>query len=352
MDQGVSQSVTDNGGNPSLSTAEAASRIEAFLAGELEQEDATQEEPEQSEPVEAEVEDTEESPEPAEQSEADEEPDEGDPIRTFDDLAKALEKSTEELESTLTAKVKINGKWEEVTLAEMRAGYQKDAAFRQNQQQLAEEKKAWHAEAQQRTQAIEAQLMNATHVLNAVESLVIKPLDQAEMQHLRATNPAEWAARIQEHNAQVAYVGQLKNAAQQSIAQRQQQLTEEQMQQRAQLLEREREALERIPGWGNELKAEIESYLTGQYGYTNDDLTHVVDHRLVDIVRKANLYDKMQAQGDLAKKKVANVPKLVKPGKPQGKGGLERSALEQAKARLRKTGSRRDAAEYIAQRFL
>ncbi len=338
--------MTDQGESTSISTDEAQSKIESLLG-----DDGTfgtaPEPTEEDEPVEASepVEEPEEEPE-AEADEAEPE-EELAPITTLEELAQALEKSPDELDQSLKVTIKAAGQIEQVTLAELKAGYQKDAHFRQSTQQLAEQRKAFEERATYERQQLEAALTQNAQVLQAVEQLVITPPNPEEMARLRAENPAEWAARIQEFNARQAYIQQLRQAGAQAYEQNRNALQQREAAQRGEMLQREREKLAEIPGWNDELKNSIVQYLTNQYQYTGDEIGNVYDHRLIDIVRKAHLYDAMQTKVDVASKKVKTFPQLVKPGKAETKGTIKHSALAEAKARLKKTGSRHDAARLI-----
>ena len=347
--------MTDQVERQSLTTDEAAARIEQILGGEDPVAEPKGEEPEEEVKQEAEEPETEEpeeeEPEEPEEGESDAEEEESIEISTLDDLAKVMEKTPEELLSTLKATVKVNGKTEQVTLAELKAGYQKDSDYRQKTSELAEQRRAFEAEQTQVRSAIIAQINQAKQLMQTAESLVITPLDPAEMSQLRSKNPAEWAARIQEHNAKTQFVQNLKQAALQAQMQAEQQREALTREARTKKLSEEIEKVQQIPGWGEDLKNALDSYLIDQYGFTNEQLQEIADHRYVDIIRKAHLYDKLQTETDVAKKKVKQAPKMVKPNKFSIQNNISRkqSRIEEAKNRLKKTGRRDDAARLIEQ---
>lgn len=332
----------------------AATEIEALLGeGEEELETETDE-------VEAEDVDEVEEEEPEETEESDEEPDgesdeeseeaeletEEQPIATLEELAEALE--DENLLDTLQTQIKVDGKVESVTLTELKAGYQKDADYRRKTGELAENRRHFEEQYSNAKQQVEAQLVQTGKIMELLEGAFLPQLDEAEMAHLRVNNPAEWAARKQDHADKAQYIQQVKQHAAQLYEQNTQQKSELQMQQQAQIVERAREELlTRIPDWNDDLKGNIDTYLTGEYGYTNDDLAQVVDPRLVDLARKAWLYDNQTQTVEVAKKKVKSLPKVVKPTK--AKTSNTSSRLSKAKRRLAQTHNVKDAASAIEQ---
>ncbi len=110
-----------------------------------------------------------------------------------------------------------------------------------------------------------------------------------------------------------------------------------------------------VPEWKDASKFKtdlegIESYLQKQ-GFAPEEI-RIVDHREWLLARKAMLFDAMPSQGDVLKKRLANVPKLVRPGVSGNPRSLTSSKTQDAAmAKLRKSGSVDDAAAaYLATR--
>ena len=89
-------------------------------------------------------------------------------------------------------------------------------------------------------------------------------------------------------------------------------------------------------------KTKLVGYLTRE-GFAQNDVLGASDHRLIVMARKAMLFDELQVSSKAAMKKVAALPKVMKPGasKPQSQVSTEK--LQQARARLQKSGSLDDA---------
>lgn len=350
----------------SLSISEGAEKLEALLLDPVEPvrarektpgpEKAQADEPEEdeAEAPEGEAADDEakeKAPDDDTSEDTETETEEAAEFTTFDELAEALEKSPDDLMAQLKTTIKLSGKEEAVTLAELKAGYQRGRDYAEKTTEVKRQREALDSESTQARQYFEQQATQNALLLQAVEQLVIKPPNQAEMDHLRQSNPAEWSARVQEYQAQAGYLQNLKQQAALSIEQHRSQAQQHAQAQYAERLESERTKLDTIPGWGEKLRGDLFGYLAKDYGYSEQELGMVSDHRIIDLVRKARAYDQQQQQTDVAKKKVRELPKLVAPSKPETKTQVKRSAIEQARAKLRKSGRREDAAALI-ERFL
>ncbi len=147
-----------------------------------------------------------------------------------------------------------------------------------------------------------------------------------------------------------------RSAAQRNMAAAELQRVHEQQRQDAQrrfieVRQAEEQALvEKLPEWREEAKAKEGKAQVAKYlkdaGYSDEQLSTLVDHRSVIIARKAMLYDQMVARKPAVENKVRNAPPVLKPGvAKQGNGEAERALA--ARDRLKKTGRVEDAAAAI-----
>lgn len=177
--------------------------------------------------------------------------------------------------------------------------------------------------------------------------------------NLRLKDPGEYAAQMEEYRSRLQTVQAIRNRRAQLVQEAQR------YQERA-LAERRGLELERLQtkvpefrdeGKRNAALAEMAQFFTnpsGPYGFTQEELAMVGDHRLVLMMRDAMKYHQSQ-------KKAAEVADTKpKPGKkrrakargtdqtPRGKNGRFQKArakvLAEKKSRLAETGSIRDAA--------
>ncbi|MCG7904399.1 MAG: hypothetical protein JAY60_18480 [Candidatus Thiodiazotropha weberae] len=241
-------------------------------------------------------------------------------------------------------KAKIDGQESAVTLQELLKGYQLEGHVTQKSQKLAEERRAFEQEREAQKQEMATALGQVKQLTDYTEQQLLAEFN-IDWKSLRQNDPAEFSAKRQEFQERYAQIQQAKN----SVVQQQQQLTEEQM---AEVVQRERSRLlDAIPTWSNEEVAQTEREQVTQYllskGYAAQELASVIDHRAIAIARDAMLYQMQQGNVDVAKKKVVKVPKVMKPGKAATKTD---AVFEKAQAnlkRLKKTGSKRDAAAVI-----
>lgn len=112
--------------------------------------------------------------------------------------------------------------------------------------------------------------------------------------------------------------------------------------------------VERIPEWRDDEVATREKAglinFAQRVGFTSDELSQVVDSRLVDVLRRAYLYDQLQQEKPVARKKVAKAPKMVKGGKPKTSQDVASEKKRKAFDRLKKTGSKDAAVDFLLNR--
>lgn len=282
--------------------------------------------------------------------EADDSTQETESIQTLEQLASALEVPIEELKSQITHSFRAADSDVTVTLAELEAGYQKDADYRRNTGKLAEDRRRAEADYTQHMQQFEQQHTFLAQGMNVTEQLIAQELNDPRLAHLRESDPAEWTARREEIGQRL---GSLRQARQQAA----QQYDGFRTQQRAELKLREETALrERLPDFGGE-HVQIARGAMDSLGYSNDEIGEIFDHRLVlgalelATLRAENkqLRDEKSKARDTVKRVKKDVPKLTKPGKQQLRGtkGIKRDNVTRLKERARKSGSIDDAARVI-----
>lgn len=161
----------------------------------------------------------------------------------------------------------------------------------------------------------------------------------------------------EEYNAHRAAWDQRERAIATAVQEQQRLFEQHQQDQRKAFEEFARAEAEKlvhaVPEWQDATKAasekgDIARYLAGQYGYTPQELGSLVDHRAVIVARKAMLYDRLMAKKPETIKRVAEAPKMQKPGTVPSRG--EKAAQQQAAKmqQLRKTGHIREAAAVMA----
>lgn len=242
----------------------------------------------------------------------------------------------EEYEEIQTYRVKVDGEEFEATQDELIKNFQLEKTAQKRLQDAAEQRKVLEAEKASTEQA-RTQYETA---LNAVAQELQKntqPRDQAYWDNLYESDPLEYVRqRDTERDAQ---------AKQQTV------LAEQQRLQQLRLVEEQKKLLELVPEWKDpeveaKEKAAIVTYARSR-GFTDAELGAATDSRIIDMMRKAHLYETLQSQKPIAKKKVKTAPKMVKSGQPKNKGDSATERKRKAFDRLSKSNSREAAIDYL-----
>jgi len=332
--------MTEQVGNPltGIGLHEATLAIDQLLGPE----EDTQDEAEAQEPEEAQDEEVETD---AEEYEAEDE----DEASELDDEDNAEEVIEQELPDDLTIKVKDDGKEIEVTLDELRKGYSRYSDYTRKTQALAEERKAFQSEAE----AIRMERAQYAELLPALKAQIEAQTEaEPDWDNLYNEDPIE-AARLERHWRKTQ---QDKTAKMQAIMAEQQRVAEEtaKEQQRAlaEFVQSERSRLpEVIPEWKDEGTMQTEAKELREWalnnGFSERDLSALVQASHVSILRKAMLYDKGSKKVEKVKAQPKRVAKIVRPGSTGTQVTPRSTEVKKASQRLARTGRIADAAALL-----
>lgn len=276
------------------------------------------------------------------------------PISSIDELISHYEFDPAWMDS-LEIPVKINGEEGRAKLADLKASYQiKEAA----EARLKEAKERARAEIQavaEKREQLQSQFAIVGSLIDKAEKSFTKDESGVDWERLRQQDPAEWAAKREEFKQRREEIERLKREAVDSYkstaAQAENEMRERQQQY---LQEQAQQLVEKLPEWKDPETAKAEKTAVAEYllnqGFTQEDISAASDHRMVILARKAMLYDRGKDKAEVAQKKVTKIPKVLKPGatKPQEQINIERQ--NQAKAKLKATGSIETALELMRSR--
>lgn len=312
---------------------------------ELDDEVESEEESDEDTSEDVEADDSEEESE-SEESDSEEEQIE---IESTNQLAEALGVSEDALLDNLKVKVVINGQEQLVTLREAQGGYQKDADYRQKTGELSKQRREFESKQTESAQQVEYQHHVASQVLTMAENELMR--DYQDIDSLRESDPMAWTVKRADLIERKQQLDTAKQQAHQAYMQNQGQISQETQQAKDLKMSQETEALAKLMPDFKKVVPQVNSYLADKYGFTNDELNAVDDHRLVDMARKAWLYDQQPTKAEAVKKKVKLAPKMVqKPSKGTSKTpATNRDRLSVATKNLKKSGHVRDAASAIEQ---
>ena len=249
--------------------------------------------------------------------------------------------------------VKVNGETSTVKIPDLIMGYQTNKANTLKAQSLAEERKAFDAQAGQVAQEYKSKLDNVEAMTNFLESQLVSEFNGIDWDRLRFENPAEYAAAKQDYaakanqlqQAQQAIKGEKETTLQAESAKMYEGRTRHMQEQRTKMLDSN-------PTWNNaevfnKDMSSMKSFLVDQYGFADTDFASVDDARMIELVKDAKRF---REGVKFAQKKIAKpVPKFHK---SVGKSRKAPSKLDNLTKRAKNaTGSeKRDAqADAIAQ---
>ena len=257
------------------------------------------------------------------------------------------EDSDEEPEVPKTFKVKVAGEELELSEDELINYAQQGADYTRKTQQLAEQRKALEAEAESVMQA--RQLRDAyAERLQVVEQMLSAQESNEDIEALKETDPIGYAVKVAEMQQKEKQLSAVQ-AERNRIAQEQQAEYQQNMQK---YLQSQAEELAKAipdfadPDKGDALRADLRKFAKS-VGFSDEDLSNVVDHRQVLTLYKAMQYDKLQQAKPQVTKRVSEAPKTLKSG--SGSKPTNFDKLKRDKQQLRSTGKVRDAAKIFEQ---
>ena len=235
--------------------------------------------------------------------------------------------------------VKVDGEEMDVTADDLVKSYQLERAAQKRLSEAAEQRKALDAE----QTAIGQERQKYAQGLAQLQAQLTQTAGEPTQEYwdkLYEEDPLEF---VKQREAQ-----RDREKAMQVVQQEQAQLIQQHV------ASEQSKLVERIPEWKDTDVATREKAglinFAQRVGFTNDELSQVVDSRLVDVLRRAYLYDQLQQDKPVAKKKVAKAPKMVKGGKPKTSRDVASEKKRKAFDRLKKTGSKDAAVDFLLNR--
>jgi len=264
-----------------------------------------------------------------------------DDVTDGEQLEESEDSEEEKPDQTFT--VRVDGTEVTVTLDELQKGYSRTQDYTRKTQQIAEIRRQVESEAE----AIRAERSQYAQLLGALESQVQQAAQpNIDWDRLYQEDPIEWVRQ-----KETVRENQAKSQAIQFEQQRLMQISQQEQAQQMQsfLAQQQDELLKVLPDWKDPNKAKKEKELLIDFGqkagFSTDELKNIFDHRVVNVLRKAALYEQMMGKRQSIKPVVNNGPRPAKPGAAGRVSTTSEST--RAKQRLAKTGRVNDAASAI-----
>ena len=247
-------------------------------------------------------------------------------------------------------RVRVDNEDMEVTLDELLKGYSRTSDYTKKTQTLAEQRKQVEAERQRIEEAAKLRDQYAQRLSVIEQMLASQP--EEDISSLKETDPIGYTMKIAERIERDKQLQAIR-AEQQQVAQKQQAEYQENLRKHlAAEAEKLSQAIPEMsdPAKGEVIRKEIKDFARN-IGWSEQELAQVYDHRAVLALYQAMQYNKLQKSKPAATKKVAEAPKMLKPGTTGKQTTAEQDAVKKLQQRLSKTGDRRDAAR-LFEKFL
>ncbi len=242
--------------------------------------------------------------------------------------------------------VKIDGKIDTVPVNELIAGYQTNKSNTNKAQALAAERKQFDEARQQAAMEYQRKLDDAQKLTNHLEGNLLREFQGINWEQLRYSNPAEYAALVQDFQMRQAEIERVKEVvASEQNAEQMKLQGQSQAQMNEYLQSQVEKVLEKNPEWAKpevfkKALGEFESFIEEAYGFTKGDFANIQDARIFEVLKDAKAYREGKKLAD--KKLTKPVPKFQKSsGKPVRKQSKLEILTKQAKA-AKNTSAKRD----------
>ena len=251
-----------------------------------------------------------------------------------------VEEEVDDSETDNVYTIKLDGEEHEVTLEELRNGYQRQADYTRKSQSLAEQRKTYEANLEA-VQTERGQYAEALELLSKGQESVLAQFADIDWKNLKEEDPVEYMEKRIEFQDTKDRV--------QSLRREQSRVQEQQQEEMNQIISKKLEAesdllIKKLPEYADPsstVRDDIRKY-TLDMGFSPEDVDGITDHRVVLVLHKAMMADKGSKSASIKKSK--SVPKVVKAGTTTTKAHKAKKSIQAKRERLSKTGHYRDAA--------
>lgn len=245
--------------------------------------------------------------------------------------------------------VKVNGRDQQVPLSELLRGYSGQAYIQQGMQQVASARQ----EVEQVYTALQSERQQLAQFMQAAQTgaIPMRP-PEAPNEALLKTDPIGYLEARVQYDKDLAAYQQTQTAMQELQARNAQ--AEEQAR-LTYLADQHRQLAQILPAFAKpetakKVKAELISTGTEVYGYSQEELRGITDHRALRVLHDAAQYRRLMAgrkvEATPAPQRTQQTPTMKPGAKPQASQGKVRQS-EKAKAQMKRTGSVDDVARFL-----
>ena len=280
---------------------------------------------------------------------------EGEESVSVESLAELAEHIGADVADLYNLKIPVNGpdgQRTEITLGEYKDSYREMAMVKAERERNHAETEKARAELNQKAQFLDVAYNQANMMIQAAERQLLG--DIGGLEQLQTTDPTQYVLKRQQLTDKQNELYNLRQQAIQHYQQQQQQTLQQQEAQRQQLLQQESQRLiEVIPAWKDEKvrsaeQAELTNFLVNS-GFPEEEVSTISRAIIVDIARKAMLYDKMKKVEPNAKKKVVTIgKKVIQSSAKPNRSAVKVTKFQQARKSIRSAKGKRSTDQAVA----
>jgi hypothetical protein len=234
--------------------------------------------------------------------------------------------------------IEIDG--EQLTLEEVKLGYLRQSDYTRKTQAVAEQRKAAEEERQYFASSLNS-------ILTAVGA-DIQRFEGVDWERAAAENPDQYRVAKQAYEQSRQLFDGIRQQTE-DFVQRTKQAQEAAL--KAQAKESVAVLKASIPGWNNELYAQIGEYAQKELGFKPEEFNNIADHRAIRSIWKAMQYDRGRKVATEKTVKVAPTRTLSDKKAAESKIVHNRKQNQKQRERLRSTGKIDDAVALLANRL-
>jgi hypothetical protein len=275
----------------------------------------------------------------------------------LDEVAEAAGMSLDDFQDSIKIRTRVDGEDSEVTLSRLVKGHQLESSFTRKNQEWIDTQKKESEKIEVTRNELQDHFNRATVAFNLAQQQLTSEFQSIDWNALQASDSQQWLLKRQQFGERQTLLkqavehssGQIREAQEAQKVRLETERTEHLEEQHVRLMEA-------IPEWQtNETKRDTEAAEVGRelksFGYTDDEISELTDHRLILLARKAlGQAGPSKAKLDLAKKKVTEVTRLVKSRAKKSTSGAVNKAAQAATAKAKRTGTVDDVAEALIAR--
>jgi hypothetical protein len=227
-----------------------------------------------------------------------------------------------------------------VSVDELKLGYLRQSDYTRKTQAVAEQRKAAEEERQYYASTLNSLL--------ATVGADIQRFQSVDWERAAVENPQQYKQAKAAYEQSTALFENIKHQTQDFVGRAQE--TQKQAL-KAQAKESISILKTTIPGWSNDLYAQIGEFAQKELGFKPDEFNNIADHRAIVSIYEAMQYRRNRKVATEKKLKVAPKRTLTDKSGTESKVVTRRKETKQARDRLRETGKLDDAVALLANRM-